>query len=37
MTTLTLRARSSSGPPIHDLASWERYASTKGNWADGLQ
>ena len=36
MTPLTLRARSSSGPAIHDLADWERYASTKGKWADGF-
>jgi hypothetical protein len=36
MTTLTLRARSSSGPPIHDLAGWEHYASTTGRWADGF-
>jgi hypothetical protein len=36
MTPLTLRARSSSGPPIHDLVDWERYASTTGKWADGF-
>jgi hypothetical protein len=36
MTPITLRAKSSSGPAIHDLADWERYASTKGKWADGF-
>jgi hypothetical protein len=36
MTSLTLRAKSSRGPAIHDLADWERYAATKSKWADGF-
>ena len=36
MTSLTLRARTNNGPVIHDLADWERYAATKGKWADGF-
>lgn len=36
MTSLTLRARSSRGPAIHELADWEHYAATKSKWADGF-
>jgi hypothetical protein len=36
MTPLTVRARSSTGPAIHDLADWGRYASTKSKWVDGF-
>ena len=36
LTPLGLRARSSSGPAIHDLVDWERYAATTGKWADGF-
>ena len=36
MASLILRARSSRGPAIHDLADWERYAATKSKWADGF-
>lgn len=34
-TRFTVRARTSDGPEIHTLDDWERYASTKGKWADG--
>jgi hypothetical protein len=33
---LELRARSSTGPEIRNIADWERWASTKGKWADGF-
>ncbi len=36
MTPLTLRATSSSGPAIHNLVDWERYAAITGKWADGF-